>query len=90
MVRGPQGYFILFKCFKVGKSYPVRFVFLMKFVNDFLAFLDPFSGAKEIVAEKANDALEGATKNIIDAYVNSTRVRLVSLKIDVLVRGALQ
>jgi hypothetical protein len=53
----------------------IRFVFLMKFVNDFLAFLDPFSGAKEIVAEKASDALEGATKTVIDAYVNSTRVK---------------
>ena len=53
----------------------IRFVFLMKFLNDFLTFLDPFSGAKEIVAEKANDALEGATKSVIDAYVNSTRVR---------------
>jgi len=47
----------------------------MKFVNDFLAFLDPFSGAKEMVAEKASDALEGATKTVIDAYVNSTRVK---------------
>ena len=55
----------------------IRFVFLMKFVNDFLAFLDPFSSAKEIVVEKANDALEGATKSVIDAYVNSTRVRFV-------------
>jgi hypothetical protein len=48
----------------------------MKFVNDFLAFLDPFTVAKEIVAEKATDVLEGATKTVIDAYVNSTRVRL--------------
>lgn len=47
----------------------------MKFVNDFLAFLDPFSDAKEMVAEKASDALEGATKTVIGAYVNSTRVK---------------
>jgi len=45
----------------------------MKFLNDFLRFLEPFSAAKEIVVEKANDALEGATKSVIDAYVSCTR-----------------
>ena len=58
----------------------IKLVFLMKFVNDFLAFLEPFSSAKEMVAERANDALEGATKSVIDAYVNSTRVRCDTLK----------
>ena len=53
----------------------IRLVFLMKFVNDFLAFLDPFSGAKEMVAERASEAFEGATKSVIDAYANSTRVK---------------
>ena len=32
----------------------IEFVFLMKFVNDVLAFIEPFSGAKEMVAEKAD------------------------------------
>ena len=54
----------------------IKMVFLMKFVNDFLTFLEPFQGAKEIVAERANDALEGATKRMMDAYTNSTRVAL--------------
>ena len=53
----------------------IRLVFLMKFVNDFLAFLEPFSGAKEMVAERASEAFEGATKSVIDAYANSTRVK---------------
>lgn len=47
----------------------------MKFVNDFVAFLDPFSAAKEAVVEKASGAWEGAAKTVIDAYVNSTRVK---------------
>ncbi len=54
----------------------IRLVFLMKFVNDILAFIDPFSATKEMVAEKANDALEEATKSMIDAYANSTRAKL--------------
>ena len=54
----------------------IRFVFLMKFINDILAFIDPFSGTKEIVVERANDALEGATKSMIDAYANATRAKL--------------
>ena len=32
----------------------IEFVFLMKFVNDVLAFIEPFSVAKEMVAENAN------------------------------------
>ena len=32
----------------------IEFVFLMKFVNDVLAFIEPFSRAKEMVAENAN------------------------------------
>jgi vacuolar protein sorting-associated protein 13A/C len=58
---------------KMGR---IKLVFLMKFVNDLLAFIEPFSGAKDIMAEKASDALEGATKTMIDAYANSTRAQL--------------
>ncbi len=54
----------------------VKVVFLMKFLQDFLTFLEPFSGAKEAVAERANQALEEATKSMIDAYANETRAQL--------------
>lgn len=60
----------IFVALKLGR---IRFVFLMKFLNDFLRFLEPFSAAKEMVVEKANDAFEGATKSVIDAYVSCTR-----------------
>jgi vacuolar protein sorting-associated protein 13A/C len=59
----------------------IKLVFLMKFVNDFLKFLEPFSGAKDMVAERANSALEDATKSMIDAYANSTRAML-DIKMD--------
>ena len=58
---------------KMGR---VKLVFLMKFITDFLTFLEPFSGAKEIVAEQASNALEEAAKSMIDAYANSTRAKL--------------
>ena len=54
----------------------IKLVFVMKFVNDLLKFLEPFSGAKEIVAERANAALEDATKAMKDAIENSTRALL--------------
>ncbi len=54
----------------------VKVVFLMKFIRDLLDFLDPFTGAKKVVAERANLALEGATKSLIDAYANATRALL--------------
>ena len=54
----------------------IKLVFVMKFVNDLLKFLEPFSGATEMVAERANAALEDATKAMKDAIDNSTRARL--------------
>ena len=54
----------------------IELVFLMKFINDVLTFVEPFSGAKELVAEKAENALEGATKTVMDAYASQTRVAL--------------
>ena len=54
----------------------IQIVFLMKFVSDFLTFLEPFSDAKEIVAEKANLAIAGAREEAAKAYSNSTRVQL--------------
>ncbi len=54
----------------------VKVVFLMKFVRDLLDFLEPFSAAKEVVAERANQALEEATRSMIDAYANETRALL--------------
>lgn len=47
----------------------------MKFVNDLVAFAEPFTAAKEVVVEKASGALEGAAKTVIDAYVNAVRVK---------------
>lgn len=54
----------------------VKVVFLMKFITDFLAFIEPFSGAREAVAEKATLAFDNATKSMIDAYANATRAQL--------------
>lgn len=51
----------------------VKVVFLMKFVNDLLNFLDPFTS---MTSEKANLAFEGAAKSMIDAYANKTRAQL--------------
>ena len=54
----------------------IKLVFVMKFVNDLLKFLEPFSGATEMVAERANAAFEDATKAMKDAIENSTRALL--------------
>ena len=54
----------------------VKVVFLMKFINDLLAFLDPFTGAKEAMVERASLAFEGATTAMINAYANATRAQL--------------
>ncbi|TRY69082.1 hypothetical protein TCAL_09656 [Tigriopus californicus] len=54
----------------------VKVVFLMKFITDFLTFIEPFSGAREAVAEKATMAFDNATKSMIDAYANATRAQL--------------
>ena len=54
----------------------INIVFLMKFVNDFLEFLEPFSEAKELVAEKATYALSEALEEAAKAYSNATRVQL--------------
>ena len=54
----------------------IELVFLMKFVNDFLEFIEPFSGAKEMVAEKAENAVQEASKAMIDAYASQTRAQL--------------
>ena len=54
----------------------IKLVFVMKFVNDLLKFLEPFSGAKEMVAERANAALEDATRAMKEAIDNSTRALL--------------
>merc|ERR1711994_1196608 len=42
----------------------IKFVYLHKFVTDILTFIDPFSNAKEFVAEKAENALEATTKTM--------------------------
>ena len=54
----------------------IRLVFLMKFINDFLAFIEPFSRTREIVAEQAGIAYEEAEKRLLKAYANKTRAKL--------------
>ena len=54
----------------------IKLVFLMKFVQDFLTFLEPFSGAKEAVVETANLAFDKGAKSMIDAYAKATRAKL--------------
>ena len=54
----------------------IRLVFLMKFVNDFLAFIEPFSDTRELVAEQAGIAYEEAEKRLRKAYANKTRAKL--------------
>ena len=54
----------------------VRVVYLNKFVTDFLRFLDPFAEAKEVMADKANNALEAATESMVMAYNDATRCQM--------------
>ena len=54
----------------------IELVFLMKFINDVLAFIEPFSRTKEFMAEKADFAVQGASKAIIDGYASQTRAKL--------------
>ena len=54
----------------------IRLVFLMKFINDFLAFIEPFSNTRELVAEQAGIAYEEAEKRLRKAYANKTRAKL--------------
>ena len=54
----------------------INVVFLMKFINDFLTFLEPFSEAKTIVAENAKYATTLAMEEAVKAYSNATRVKL--------------
>ena len=54
----------------------IKFVYLHKFVTDILTFIDPFSNAKEFVAEKAENALEATTKTMAEAYASQTRAKL--------------
>ena len=59
----------------------IKLVFVMKFVNDILTFIEPFSDAKEIVVEKAANAREATTKTMLEAYTSQTRARL-NIKMD--------
>ena len=54
----------------------IRLVFLMKFINDFLAFIEPFSNTREFVADQAGIAYEEAEKRLRKAYANKTRAKL--------------
>ena len=49
----------------------IKLVFVMKFINDILTFIEPFSGAQEIVVQAYEDAYEGATKNLLEAYARN-------------------
>ena len=59
----------------------IRLVFLMKFINDFLAFIEPFNRARDMVVEQAVYAWEESEKRIRNAYANKTRARLNVRKI---------
>jgi len=54
----------------------LKFVFLMKFITDFLLFIDPFTNMKEFIYEQTLDAYDKTTKLVGEAYQSATRVKL--------------
>ena len=56
----------------------LRFVFLMKWVNDLLEFVDPFTNAKKMIEDQAIEAYEASSKLVADAYKDATRIKLRS------------
>ena len=54
----------------------LRAVLLLKFLNDFLLFVDPFTNMKEFLYEQTMEAYEGATRLVGEALTEKTRVRL--------------
>ena len=54
----------------------LRFVYLHKFINDFLLFIDPFTDTKEFIIEQTMEATKLATELAAEAYKDATRVKL--------------
>merc|ERR1719228_850213 len=54
----------------------LRGVFLMKFVSDFLLFIDPFTNMKEFIYEQTMEAYETTTKMVGEAITDQSRVKL--------------
>eukprot|EP00092_Neocalanus_flemingeri_P033380 GFUD01036296.1.p1 GENE.GFUD01036296.1~~GFUD01036296.1.p1 ORF type:complete len:2741 (+),score=704.42 GFUD01036296.1:512-8224(+) len=54
----------------------LKFIFLMKFISDFLLFIDPFTNMKEFIYEQTLDAYDKTTKLVGEAYQSATRVKL--------------
>ena len=54
----------------------LKFVFLMKFISDFLLFIDPFTNMKEFIYEQTLDAYDKTTRLVGEAYQSATRVKL--------------
>ena len=49
-------------------------VFLMKFINDFLLFIDPFTNMKEFIYEQTMEAYEGASRMVGEAITDKSKV----------------
>ena len=49
-------------------------VFLMKFINDFLLFIDPFTNMKEFIYEQTMEAYEGASRMVGEAITDRSKV----------------
>ena len=54
----------------------IKFVFLMKFVSDFLEFIDPFTNMKEFIAEQAIGVYDKSARIAEEAYSKATKVKL--------------
>ena len=54
----------------------IKFVFLMKFVSDFLEFIDPFTNMKDFIAEQAIGVYDKSARIAEEAYNKATRVKL--------------
>ena len=54
----------------------IKFVFLMKFVSDFLEFIDPFTNMKEFITEQAQGVYDRSTRIAEEVYSKATKVKL--------------
>ena len=54
----------------------LRAVLLLKFLNDFLLFLDPFTNMKEFITEQAQGVYDRSARIAEEAYSKATKVKL--------------
>ena len=58
-------------------------VFLMKFINDFLLFIDPFTNMKEFIYEQTVEAYEGASRIVGEAITDKSKVGYNTLRVSI-------